>query len=117
LDCADSRQKSQDELFNDPGFSADIRIEALEFSYSGTGKKVIAGIDLQVSGGQSLAIVGASGAGKTTLVDLVLGVLTPDEGSHSYFRFFTKRSNQEVARCRFSCHKMYWSLIRPSERM
>ena len=74
-------KESQDELFTYPGFNSDIQIKALEFSYPETGKKVIAGIDLWVPGGKSVAIVGTSGAGKTTLVDLVLGVLTPDAGS------------------------------------
>lgn len=39
------------------------------------------GIDLQVPIGSSLALVGSSGAGKSTLVDVLLGLLVPQEGT------------------------------------
>ena len=69
------------ELFTYQGFISEILIKDLEFSYPGTTRKVIAGVDLFVPSGKSVAIVGTSGAGKTTFVDLVLGVLAPDKGS------------------------------------
>ncbi|MCQ2178460.1 MAG: ABC transporter ATP-binding protein, partial [Bacteroidales bacterium] len=52
------------------GFNDCIRFENIRFSYS-DGKEVLRGIDLEIPKGKTVAIVGASGAGKTTLVDLI----------------------------------------------
>jgi ABC-type multidrug transport system fused ATPase/permease subunit len=62
------------------GFSAEINALNISFSYDGT-QKVIKNINFQVSPGEFVAIVGGSGAGKTTLVDLLLGALDPTSGS------------------------------------
>ena len=67
--------------FEYPGFNAEIEILDLKFSYPGSATDVISGIDLKIAKGQSVAIVGSSGAGKTTFVDLILGVLNPKKGS------------------------------------
>jgi ABC-type multidrug transport system fused ATPase/permease subunit len=64
-----------------PGFKAEIEIVDLKFSYPGNAADVISGIDLTIKSGQSVAIVGNSGAGKTTFVDLILGILNPKNGS------------------------------------
>lgn len=53
------------------GFSDCIRFEGVGFKYSDTGKTILHGIDLCIPKGKTIAIVGASGAGKTTLVDLI----------------------------------------------
>jgi ABC-type bacteriocin/lantibiotic exporter with double-glycine peptidase domain len=77
------REKEQERLFAYPGFTSNIDLTEVEFSYPGSESKVISGISMNVPGGESIAIVGTSGAGKTTLVDLVLGVLKPDTGTVS----------------------------------
>jgi len=53
-----------------PPFSSSIRYERASFTYDGE-KKVLDGLDLEVPKGQIVAIVGSSGAGKTTLVNLL----------------------------------------------
>lgn len=68
-------------IFDYPEFDSEIEISGLEFSYPGSGEKVISGLTLKVPRGKSVAIVGTSGAGKTTLVDLLLGILSPDKGT------------------------------------
>lgn len=62
------------------GFSADIEIENATLTYPGKHSPAIVGVSLSIPAGSSVAIVGPSGAGKTTLIDVLLGVLTPDEG-------------------------------------
>ena len=44
-------------------------------------KVVLAGIDLEVAGGESLVIIGGSGSGKSVTLKCILGLLTPDEGT------------------------------------
>ena len=62
-------------------FSADISISDLSFTYPDSQAPALSKINLVVESGQSVAIVGPSGAGKTTLVDLLLGVINPESGS------------------------------------
>ncbi|MGP9613271.1 ABC transporter ATP-binding protein [Brachybacterium sp. AOP42-B2-9] len=58
-----------------------LRIEDVRYRYPGAEREVLRGIDLDIPAGSSVAFVGSSGAGKTTLVDLVLGLLTPTRGT------------------------------------
>jgi ATP-binding cassette subfamily B protein len=48
-----------------------VRFERVEFSYPGTPAPILRGVDLEVRPGETMAIVGATGSGKTTLVSLV----------------------------------------------
>jgi ABC-type multidrug transport system fused ATPase/permease subunit len=57
-----------------------IRLENVSYSYPNSKLKAIKDIDLQLKTGLQYAIVGPSGAGKTTLVDVCLGLLTPQDG-------------------------------------
>ena len=62
------------------GFVGEIRAVDVGYTYSEKTMPAIAEISLEIGQGKSVAIVGSSGAGKTTLVDVLLGVLTADEG-------------------------------------
>ena len=57
-----------------------IRFEDVRFRYPGRTDDVLAGIDLEIPAGRSLAIVGENGAGKTTLVKLLAGLYQPTGG-------------------------------------
>jgi ABC-type multidrug transport system fused ATPase/permease subunit len=62
------------------GFDASILISNVDLSYPGTSTPALAGVSLTLPAGSSLALVGPTGAGKSTLADVILGVLIPDSG-------------------------------------
>ena len=52
----------------------------VRFAYPGSAGLVLDGVSLEIQRGESVGFVGASGAGKSTLVDMLMGVLSPDQG-------------------------------------
>ena len=58
-----------------------ISVEHVSFTYPGSDSFALKNVSLDVAAGTSLALVGRSAAGKSTLVDVILGVLIPQEGS------------------------------------
>ncbi len=63
-----------------PNFSAHISFSNVTFSYPTSNIRILDNTNFEVSPGQFVAFVGSSGAGKSTMVDLLLGVLLPDSG-------------------------------------
>jgi ABC-type multidrug transport system fused ATPase/permease subunit len=59
----------------------EIRFRRVTFAYPGGGGPVLAGFDLTIPAGSSLAIVGRNGAGKTTLAKLLCRLYDPQEGA------------------------------------
>ncbi|OAI14969.1 MULTISPECIES: peptidase domain-containing ABC transporter [Methylomonas] len=57
-----------------------IKIENLEFRYAPSEPPVLQNLNLEIAAGESVAIVGPSGYGKTTLAKLILGLLQPVQG-------------------------------------
>nr|WP_265332540.1 ABC transporter ATP-binding protein [Stagnihabitans tardus] len=70
----------QDEVVPLP-FARSVEIAGLSFRYAQAETPSIAGISLTIPAGSTLGIVGPTGAGKTTFVDLFLGLLAPDGGA------------------------------------
>ena len=62
-------------------FLPKVKLENLEFTYTGAMDETIKGISLEISEGKFIAFVGPSGGGKSTLIDLILGLLAPSSGS------------------------------------
>jgi ABC-type multidrug transport system fused ATPase/permease subunit len=58
----------------------EIKVENLEFSYPDTEVPVLSNVSIKIPKNCSAAFIGPSGAGKTTFVDLILGILTPQKG-------------------------------------
>ncbi|MCK9488788.1 MAG: ABC transporter ATP-binding protein/permease [Xanthomonadales bacterium] len=58
----------------------DIRFRHVDFVYPGSSKAALCGIDLAIPARSSVAFVGPTGAGKTTIIDLLLGLLRPSAG-------------------------------------
>lgn len=57
-----------------------IEVKNLTFSYQGKEEHVLEHVNICINKNQSVAFIGPSGAGKTTLVDIILGILPPTEG-------------------------------------
>jgi ABC-type multidrug transport system fused ATPase/permease subunit len=57
-----------------------VSLEHMIYRYPGAEKNTLESISLEIQKGQSIGLVGKSGAGKTTLVDVILGLLTPQSG-------------------------------------
>jgi ATP-binding cassette subfamily C protein len=58
----------------------ELALEGVTFAYGGRAEPVIRELDLGIPGGEHLAIVGASGIGKSTLAALMAGLLEPQRG-------------------------------------
>jgi ABC-type multidrug transport system fused ATPase/permease subunit len=61
-------------------FRQEINLRNIRFRYPGAESPVIDGLDLRIRANTSVAFVGPTGAGKSTIVDLILGLLRPERG-------------------------------------
>jgi ABC-type multidrug transport system fused ATPase/permease subunit len=61
-------------------FTKKIVLDQVSYSYPNTTERALENISLTIPKGQSIALIGKSGAGKTTLVDVILGLLIPQAG-------------------------------------
>ena len=59
---------------------SEIKIENVSFRYPKSEEYAVKNINLKIDKGSAIAFVGESGAGKTTMVDIILGLLTPETG-------------------------------------
>jgi ATP-binding cassette subfamily C protein len=71
---------SADEHASPVPFRRALVIEDLSYSYPETRQPAITGVSLEIPQGHWVAFIGRTGAGKTTLVDLILGLLLPSAG-------------------------------------
>ena len=75
-------QRTKDDLeIIHEGFKPEILLKDISLIYPAKEMKALDSVGFQVSAGKAVAIVGPSGAGKTSLVDVLLGVLPPTSGS------------------------------------
>ncbi len=70
-----------EDLGNEPiEFKNNIYIKNLDFEYN-EGDKVLKNINLTIKKGSSIAFIGESGSGKSTIVDIIIGLYKPKEGT------------------------------------
>ncbi|MEV0238603.1 ABC transporter ATP-binding protein [Streptomyces sp. NPDC050674] len=80
-------ESAEERLVGDPSVALaeagayPVTVEGLTFRYPGSEEPVLRDVNLTIPAGGSLALVGATGAGKTTLAALIAGVGTPEAGS------------------------------------
>ena len=61
-----------------------LQLNNIKFIYSGTVKPAINNLSIDLHAGESIGLIGTSGSGKTTIVDILLGLLAPTGGSVIY---------------------------------
>ena len=61
-------------------FQGELRAENVSWRYAKGNRDILKGLNICIKKGQSIGLVGQSGAGKTTLADLFLGILRPQSG-------------------------------------
>ena len=78
----ESEKKSQTVEFGTTDIvSKDIIVDHITFAYSGMEEPVLEDVSLTITGKESTAFIGATGAGKTTLADIILGLYPPQKGN------------------------------------
>jgi ABC-type multidrug transport system fused ATPase/permease subunit len=61
-------------------FKHQIELDQVTYRYPNSSDPALSKVSLSIKKGQSIGLIGRSGAGKTTLVDIILGLLTPESG-------------------------------------
>lgn len=74
------KSKSDDEELDIIHLARGIEIRDVIWKYNKDGNNIIKGLSLTIQKGESVAFIGESGAGKTTLVDILLGLFRPQSG-------------------------------------
>lgn len=89
MNVSDNLQDDIDEKNTDMTFAEDVEklaltksisFEGITYSYPNSDVKILDKADFEIPIGSSIGIVGTTGAGKSTLVDILLGLLKPQEG-------------------------------------
>ena len=66
---------------NHQGFKSHIELRDVSFRFQDSGKPTLKDVNLEIAEGEFLAIIGPTGSGKSTLVDLILGLYPANKGS------------------------------------
>lgn len=80
---------------HDTSAPAEIRMDDVSFRYPDGDRDVLRGVTASVPPGTSMALCGSSGSGKTTMVDIILGLMEPTAGTVTYDGVPTNRLGDE----------------------
>lgn len=62
-------------------FEREIQLKQVSYTYAGASEKALNNVSLTIAKGETIGVIGTSGSGKSTLIDILLGLLSPTEGS------------------------------------
>jgi ABC-type multidrug transport system fused ATPase/permease subunit len=85
----------------DRGLGEGVELSGVRYAYE-YGAPVLDGVDLRIEPGESVAIVGASGEGKSTLLMILLGLVRPNEGTVTIGGIEVQHAKRESWRRRFA---------------
>ena len=84
-------------------FSGAITLEHVSFRYEGADMPALRDVSLQIDAGQRIAIIGGTGAGKSTLVSLLLALRSPSEGRILFDGVDAAALSPKTVRANLSC--------------
>ena len=109
-----SYQNQYDPFVSQRGIRIDI--ENIHFAY-GDGPNVLDGVNLSIAAGEKIALVGASGGGKSTLVQVLLGLYPPLSGDIKYDGISVQNIGMDVVREHVACVLQHPALFNDTVRM
>lgn len=74
-------KKTDDDTLENIRFTSEVKIDSITWKYLNAKENVLQNAGLTIKKGQSVALIGSSGAGKTTLADIIMGLLKPQSGT------------------------------------
>ncbi len=78
------QENSASQIVENKNFKGNIKLESVNFSYPDQEMQVLTNINLQIKAGERIAIVGAAGAGKSSLLALLANQYQPTSGAMNY---------------------------------
>lgn len=93
-----------------------IDIDNIKFAY-GDGPYILEGVNLSIAAGEKVALVGASGGGKSTLVQVLLGLYPPLFGEIKFNGVSVKQIGMDVVREHVACVLQHPALFNDTLRM
>ena len=94
LNNINNKKISQKSLINDKKFES-LKLLNVSFSYPESKLMTCKNISIDINKGECIGVIGASGAGKTTLIDLMLGLLSPQSGEIKFNEVSIEKNLQE----------------------
>jgi|SaaInlStandDraft_7_1057024.scaffolds.fasta_scaffold333508_1 ABC-type bacteriocin/lantibiotic exporter with double-glycine peptidase domain len=89
--------KNKDIVWRDVGEFKSFELKDVNFTYAVTEDNVLNDILILIKAGESIGIIGSTGSGKTTLINIMLGLLTPVKGK-IYINKLPVESSLEILR-------------------
>lgn len=80
LSLLEDSKRERSQVGSEVQFTVRMRLESVGFQYEGSNRPALSDVNLEIRRGQVIGICGPTGGGKTTLTDLITGLLQPTEG-------------------------------------
>jgi len=77
-------------------FNNDIVLDGVSFNYIDEGHKILRKIELKIKKGSCIGLIGTTGSGKSTLIDIIMGLLEPTSGSIRIDGYEVNRDNKKM---------------------
>jgi ABC-type multidrug transport system fused ATPase/permease subunit len=71
-----------EETIKELNFTKDIQIKKISFSYPGSKKLILNELSLNIKKGETIGIMGETGSGKSTLANIIIGLVSPNNGGN-----------------------------------